>query len=257
MAPWYTFIMPQIWLAAILSVVIVSLISLAGVFSLYVNTRRLRHFLLYMVSFAAGAMIGDAFLHLLPEAIEKASNIRTVSVGILVGIVIFFTLEKFLFWRHCHTPTTEQHPHPVGLMNLISDGVHNFLDGVIIAASYLVSIPLGIATTIAVVLHEIPQEVGDFGILLHAGYSRKKALFFNFLTACLAILGTLITLIVGQRIENFVQFLIPITLGGFIYIAAADLLPEIHGEEHTGRSVLQFIFFILGILVMALLLLLE
>jgi zinc and cadmium transporter len=106
-------------------------------------------------------------------------------------------------------------------------------------------------------LHEIPQEVGDFSILLHAGYTRKKALFFNLLTACLAILGTVLALIIGERVENFVQFFVPITLGGFVYIAAADLLPEIHNEEHTGRSVLQFIFFILGILVMALLLLLE
>lgn len=249
--------MVQNWSAAILSVFLVSLISFAGVFTLYMNTRRLRHFLLYMVSFAAGAMIGDAFIHLLPEAIERASNVQNVSVGILVGIVVFFMLEKFLYWRHCHTPTTEQHPHPVGLMNLISDGVHNFLDGVIIAASYLVSIPLGIATTIAVGLHEIPQEVGDFGILLHAGYTRKKAVFFNVLTACLAILGTVMTLLIGARVENFVQFLVPLTLGGFVYIAAADLLPEIHNEEHTGRSVLQFTFFILGILIMALLLLLE
>lgn len=249
--------MAHIWSAAILSVIIVSLISLVSVFTLFVNTTRLRHFLLFMVSFAAGAMIGDAFLHLLPEAIEKASNVRTVSVGVLIGIVLFFMLEKFLFWRHCHTPTTEQHPHPVGLMNLISDGVHNFLDGVIIAASYLVSIPLGIATTIAVALHEIPQEVGDFGILLHAGYTRQRALFFNFLTACLAILGAVVTLIIGQRVEGFVQVLVPVTLGGFIYIAASDLLPEIHSEEHTGRSVLQFIFFILGIFIMALLLLLE
>ncbi len=249
--------MANIWSAAILSVVIVSLISFAGVFTLYVNASRMRRFLLFMVSFAAGALIGDAFLHLLPEAIERASSIQQVSIGILIGIVLFFMLEKFLFWRHCHTPTTEQHPHPVGIMNLISDGVHNFLDGVIIAASFLVSVPLGIATTIAVCLHEIPQEVGDFGILLHAGYTRKKAMFFNFLTACLAILGTVITLIIGERVENFVQFLVPITLGGFVYIAAADLLPEIHNEEHTGRSVLQFTFFIFGILIMALLLLLE
>ena len=248
--------MAHVWSAAILSVVLVSLISLVGIFTLFVNTTRLRQFLLFMVRFAAAAMIGDAFIHLLPEAIAAASNVRTVSVGVLIGIVVFFTLEKFLFWRHCHAPTTENHPHPVGLMNLISDGVHNFLDGVIIAASYLVSIPLGIATTIAVVLHEIPQEVGDFGILLHAGYTRQRALFFNFLTACLAILGTVITLIIGERVAGFVQFLVPLTLGGFIYIAAADLIPEIHNEEHTGRSVVQFMFFILGILIMALLLLL-
>lgn len=249
--------MSDTWLYTILSVILVSCISLVGVTTLAINTEKLKRGLLYLVSFAAGALLGDAFLHLLPEAVEKVGNVERVSLMVLTGIVIFFILEKVLFWHHCHLPTHEQHKHPVGVMNLISDGVHNFLDGVIIAGSFLVNIPLGIATTIAVILHEIPQEIGDFGILLHSGYTRRKALFFNFLTACLAIVGACITLLIGERVEDIVKYVVPITLGGFVYISAADLIPEIHNEEHTGRSILQFLFFILGILVMALLLLLE
>jgi zinc and cadmium transporter len=249
--------MADYWFPTILAVIVVSCVSLLGVTTLAMNTDRLRRGLLYLVSFAAGALLGDAFLHLLPEAVHDVGDVERVSAMILFGIVIFFILEKVLFWHHCHLPTHEQHKHPVGIMNLISDGIHNFLDGVIIAGSFLVDVQLGIATTVAVLLHEIPQEIGDFGILLHSGYTKKKALFFNFLTACLAILGAVVTLAVGERIEGLVRYVVPLTLGGFIYIAAADLIPEIHNEEHTGRSVLQFIFFILGILIMALLLLLE
>ncbi len=247
----------MLWLPTLLAVVIISLISLIGVATLAMNVEKLRRRLLYLVSFAAGALLGDAFLHLLPEAVGAIGSVERAAFLILLGIVIFFILEKVLFWRHCHLPTTEQHQHPVGIMNLVSDGVHNFLDGVIIAGSFLVDVPLGIATTLAVVLHEIPQEIGDFGILLHAGYTKKKALFFNFLTACLAILGAVVTLIIGERVESAVQFVLPLTLGGFVYIAAADLIPEIHREEHTGRSFAQFLAFIIGIGVMALLLLLE
>jgi zinc and cadmium transporter len=245
------------WLPTLLAVILVSCISLVGVTTLAINTDKLRKGLLYLVSFAAGALLGDAFLHLLPQAVEEIGDVERVSVLVLVGIVIFFILEKVLFWHHCHLPTHEQHKHPVGIMNLISDGVHNFMDGVIIAGSFLVDVPLGIATTIAVVLHEIPQEIGDFGILLHSGYTKRRALFFNFLTACLAILGAVVTLIIGERVESVVQYVLPLTLGGFIYIAAADLIPEIHREEHTGRSFAQFFMFIIGIGVMSLLLLLE
>ncbi|MEK7632110.1 MAG: ZIP family metal transporter [Patescibacteria group bacterium] len=249
--------MVQTWFAALLGVIFVSLISLVGVFSLSLQYDRLRKSLLYLVSFAAGAMLGDAFLHLMPEAFADPQTLTRAAAMVLVGIVLFFALEKLLFWRHCHLPSTEQHKHPVGAINLVSDGIHNFLDGVIIAGSFLVSVPLGIATTIAVILHEIPQEIGDFGILLTAGYTKKKALWFNFLTACLAIVGTIVTLVIGERVAALVQYLVPITIGGFIYIAAADLIPEIHREEHTGRSVLQFSFLLIGIGIMAIFLLLE
>lgn len=246
----------SIWFPTLLCVFIVSLVSLIGVFSLTLALDKLRKWLLYLVSFAAGALLGDAFLHLLPEAIEL-SEIERISLLILIGLVIFFILEKIIFWRHCHLPTTEQHVHTIGPMNLIGDGLHNFIDGAIIAGSFLISIPLGITTTIAVLLHEIPQEIGDFGILIHAGYTKRKALWFNFLSGCLAIVGAIVTLILGNAMEGLTSYLVPLTIGGFIYIAAADLIPELHNEQKTDRSILQLTFFILGIIVMALLLFLE
>ena len=155
-------------------------------------------------------------------------------------------------------PTTKAHAHPVALMNLIGDGLHNLIDGMIIAGSYIASIQLGIATTIAVVLHEIPQEMGDFGILLHGGFNKVKALFFNFVTALFAVLGAVIAFIIGSGIENFSLYMIPITAGGFIYIAGSDLIPELHKTcVPASKSVAQLIAFVLGMFVMLLLLLLE
>jgi len=247
----------SIWLATILSVLVVSFISLIGIFALSDQLERLRKRLLFLVSFAAGAMTGDVFIHLLPELNKEAGTFETASIWILVGIILFFMLEKFIYWRHCHIPTSEQHPHQMGLMNVIGDGLHNFLDGAIIAGSFMVSVPLGIATTTAVILHEIPQEIGDFGILLHAGYSKMKALLFNYLSALAAVVGAIVALIVGQQIEGVTTFLIPITIGGFLYIALSDLLPQIHQEPKTSNSIKQFAVFIFGIVVMSLLLLLE
>lgn len=245
------------WIYALFSVLAVSLVSLIGVFTLGFQTDKLKKWLLYLVSFAAGALLGDSFLHLLPEAIEEGIDPFTVSVFALLGIVLFFILEKVIFWRHCHVPTSESHPHPLGKINLIGDGLHNFIDGVIIGASFLVSVPLGVTTTLAVLLHEIPQEIGDFSILLHAGYTKKKALLFNFFSACIAVLGTVLVLSLGDSVEALADALVPLTIVGFIYIAAADLLPEIHRESNPRKSFLQLFFFVLGIALMALLLLLE
>lgn len=247
--------MSQIWLYSILSVVIVSLLSFVGAFTLSININKLRKILLYFISFAAGALLGGAFLHLLPESMEVCGTARQIAVWILVGLILFFALEKILKWRHCHEPTCEEHPHSLGMMNLVGDGFHNLIDGMIIAVSYLVSIPLGIATTVAVILHEIPQEIGDFGILIYAGYSREKALLYNFLSALMAVFGAVITLLIGGRIENLTSYLIPLTIGGFIYIATADLIPELHKEVKIKQSSLQLFFFLLGIGLMALLLL--
>jgi zinc and cadmium transporter len=248
--------MNSIWFYSLISVVIVSFISLIGVFTLTLSDERIKKSLLYLVSFAAGALLGDAFLHLVPEAFELSDAYLLLSTNILVGIIVFFILEKFIYWRHCHIPTSDNHPHTLGTINLVGDGLHNFIDGVILGASYLVSIPLGITTTIAILLHEIPQEIGDFSILLHAGYTKKKALFFNVLSASVAIVGTVLVLLVGDNVQHLVDVLVPFTIGGFIYIAAADLLPEIHREGNTYKSVFQLVFFLLGIGLMALLLLL-
>ena len=248
--------MHEIWLYSLISVVIVSLISLIGVWTLSIKTERLKTILIYLLAFSAGALFGDAFIHIFPEIGKGGFSIFS-SLFVLSGIGLFFVIEKFIHWQHCHMPITEEHAHPFAYMNLIGDGLHNFIDGSIIAASFLVNIPLGVATTLAVILHEIPQEIGDFGVLLHGGFSKGKALWLNFLTALTAIIGAVITLIVGRSVENVSSFLLPIAAGGFIYIAGSDLIPELHKETEVKRSFMQLIAFLLGIGVMALLFLLE
>jgi zinc and cadmium transporter len=208
-----------------------------------------------MISFSAGALFGDAFIHLLPELIEQTGFSLTISLSLLFGIIFSFIVEKVIHWRHCHHPTTHDHPHPFAMVNLFGDSVHNFIDGLIIAGSYLVSIPVGVATTLAVILHEIPQEIGDFGVMLHGGFSRNKALFLNFVTALTSILGAIIALLIGSAVDNLINFLIPFAAGTFIYIAGADLIPEMHKDFEVKKSLFQFAAFILGVLVMLLLLL--
>src|SRR3989344_6048522 len=242
------------FLYALLSVLVVSLISLAGLATFSIKVEKLRKVLLYLVSFAAGALFGDVFLHLLPELTEGIGFTIQSSFIILGGISFSFVIEKFVHWRHCHLPTTSAHPHPVATMNLVGDGVHNFIDGLIIGASYLVSLPVGIATTVAVALHEIPQEIGDFGILLHGGYSRGKALFMNFVLALTAILGVIIAIFIGSRIDGLITLLIPFAAGTFIYIASSDLIPELHKEVSVAKSFMQLVFFFAGIGLMLLLL---
>lgn len=246
--------MAQIWFYTIGSVFITSLAALLGIFSFAINNDKLRQILIYMISFSAGALFGDAFLHLLPEVVETHGFGTDISLAILSGIVVFFLIEKVIHWRHCHMPITKNHVHHFALMNLVGDGVHNFIDGVIIAASYLVSLPVGIATTIAVLLHEIPQEISDFGILIHGGFSKTKAILINFLTALIALIGAALTLILNNYMGSFIVLLTPFAAGGFIYIAGSDLIPELHKEVKVSRSLKQVFSFILGIGVMFLLL---
>ncbi len=248
--------MSTVWLYTLGSVGLVSLISFVGLLALSVKASHLKRFLLYFVSFAAGALFGDVFIHLLPELVEEHGFGLDVSFSILLGVIFLFVVEKIIHWRHCHH-AHHADVHPFAWVNLFGDGVHNFIDGMIIAASYLVSIPVGIATTVAVILHEIPQEVGDFGILLHGGFTKAKALFLNFVTALIAVVGAIVALVLSNSVENLTGFLIPFAAGSFLYIAGADLIPELHKEVKTHRSFLQLMAFILGICVMAALLLLE
>lgn len=245
----------EVYLYSIGSVILVSLISLVGVFTLGLKEQLLRKYLFILVSLAVGALLGDAFIHLIPEAFEEINNPTLVSFAIIGGIFIFFVLEKILHWHH-HDVGGDA-PHPMGRLILISDGVHNFLDGMIIAGSFLISVEVGIATTIAVILHEIPQEIGDFGILLHAGYSKAKALWLNFLSALLAAAGALMVLIFNNITESFALWLLPITAGGFIYIAIADLIPEMHKTKKVTYTLLQLAAVAVGIAMMTLLLVLE
>ncbi len=241
----------------LLSVIIVSAVSLVGVLTLVVRPRLLERILFMLVSFAAGAMLAAAFLDLLPAAMEQAPD--GVFGAVLAGMVVFFFVETFLYWYHCHSGKCERHTHVVGekphkhikmpftYLNLIGDGVHNFLDGVIIATSYLVSVPLGIITSLAVIFHEIPQEIGDFGILVYGGFSKYEALVYNFLSALTAIAGALLAYFFASSIENLTHWLVPFAAGGFIYIASVDLLPELHQTQNLKKASIQMFFFLLGI----------
>ncbi len=232
------------------SIAIISIIALLGIVFLSLSPKILKKLTLFLVSLSAGTLIGDAFLHLLPESIEESANSIDTWIGLIIGILIFFVLEKLIHWRHCHIPTCPEHPHHLGKMNLIGDSLHNFFDGLVIAGSFLVSIPLGIATSVAVIAHEIPQEIADFGVLLYAGYTKRKAILLNFITALFAALGALVAILFNNNLEGFSQFIIPITAGGFIYIAIADFIPELKKERSLLKSFYQLMTIVLGIAIM-------
>ncbi|MFQ5910265.1 MAG: ZIP family metal transporter [Thermoplasmata archaeon] len=239
------------WMYSLLSVALVSILSVIGLVFISVREDKLRRMVLILVSFSAGALLGDAFIHLLPEAVEGGSFGMEISGGILFGILIFFVLEKFVHWHHCGAAEIGECPKAFATTNLVGDGLHNLIDGMIIAGSYLISVPLGIATTLAVLFHEIPQEIGDFGVLVHAGYTKKKALQYNFLSASAAIVGALLILLIGGQLPELSRHLLPFTAGAFIYIAGSDLIPELQKETQPGRSAFQLVGFLLGLLVMA------
>jgi zinc and cadmium transporter len=246
----------SVWLYSLLSVFLVSCISFIGLLTLSIKQDALKKILLYLVSFSIGGLLGDAFIHILPEAIKLNSS-TSLPLYILSGVIISFSVEKFIRWRHCHITTSKKHSHPFAIMNLVGDSVHNFIDGLIIGASYLTSMPIGIATTMAVMLHEIPQEISDFGVLIYGGFSKKKALFLNFVVALTAVIGVITSLLIGSYFVNITNFLLPFTIGSFIYIAGSDLIPELHKETKVRKSVIQLMMLILGIGIMYLFLFLE
>lgn len=245
------------WLYTLIAVFIVSLVSFVGILTISIKLEALKKILLLLVSLSAGALLGGAFFHLIPEATEEAGCTISVAAFILSGILIFFVLEKMICWRHCHVPTSDEHLHPFAFMNLIGDAFHNFIDGMIIAGTFLVSIPLGISTTVAVIFHEIPQEIGDFGVLVHGGFSRFKALFLNFASALAAVLGAIIVLALNIKVEAVTAFLVPFTAGGFIYIASSDLMPEMKKDIRPLNSIIQMLFLLLGLGIMLALALFE
>jgi len=230
---------------------LVCLISLIGIAFLLLRKTMLQKVILYLVGFSAGALLGGAFIHLIPEAAE-AFGFSSISLWIILGFASFYLVERVLHWHHCHKNSGDCNVHLFTYMNLLGDGVHNFLDGLVISVSFLSNFNLGIATTLAVISHEIPQEISDFGVLLYGGFSRKKALFWNFVSALTAVVGVIIGYYLSNIIEPFTGFILAFTAGGFIYIAASDLIPELHREEKMSRSFISFIFFILGVAFMLL-----
>ncbi|KKR78562.1 MAG: hypothetical protein UU24_C0032G0007 [Candidatus Nomurabacteria bacterium GW2011_GWA2_40_9] len=245
------------YIYAFISVIIVSLLSLVGIFTLFLNEDRLKKNIFLLIGLAVGALLGDAFIHIIPEAFESGLSPTIISILIIAGILFFFIVEKFLHWHHHGEDTEDTHVHPVGKLIIISDGVHNLIDGIIIGASYLISIPVGLATTLAVILHEIPQEIGDFGVLIYAGYTKKRALWLNFLSALLSLVGVVIVIILGEVTEKFIFYILPFAAGGFIYIAVADLIPELHKTTETKYSIYQILAVAFGVFTMITLILIE
>lgn len=237
----------SILLLILLVNLIISLISLIGILFLGLKEELLKKFLLLLVGLSAGSLLGDAFLHLLPEAVDEGI---IVYIYVIIGFCLFFIVERILHWHHCHNETCDFHGFTY--MNLIGDGIHNFIDGLIIAGSFLVSIPIGIASSIAILFHEIPQEIGDFGVLIHGGFSRTKALMYNLFSALFAVLGGFIGYFISSS-SDVISFLLPFAAGGFIYIGASDLIPELHKEKDFKKSVLSFFSFLIGIAIMLIL----
>lgn len=252
----------MVWIYALGSVAIVSLVSFAGLATLALREVALKRIVFVLVGLATGALFGDALIHLIPEALESGIGEVAVSASVMAGILLFFALEKFLYWHHCHgeheecedTLVLHDHaPKALGALILSADFVHNAVDGIIIGASFLVSTEVGIATTVAVVLHEIPQEIADFGLLIHAGWSRGKALLWNFFSALSAFLGVAVVLLLGEGVERLVPVAAAFTAGAFIYIAGSDLVPELHKTSGFRRTMVQMLSVVIGFGLMLLL----
>ncbi|MFC2020830.1 ZIP family metal transporter [Chloroflexota bacterium] len=229
---------------------IISLVAFVGIFTFLLKEEWLKKAMLVLVALSSGALLGGAFLHLIPETVSELGANIDVFLYLLIGFCLFFILEQFLYWRHQHDETHSIKPFTY--LVLFSDGVHNFIDGLVIAASFIVSYPVGIATTLAVALHEVPQELGDFGALVYGGFSKRRALAFNYISAITAMVGGVIGYFLASVIQTSIVYLLPFAAGTFIYIAAADLIPEIKHAVSIQRSIIHFCVFLAGIGVMLL-----
>src|SRR3989338_1175969 len=238
----------------IISVLAVSSISLIGVSTLALNKKWLQRALMFLVAFSAGSLLATAFLELIPESYEAINTL----VFVIIGIIFFFSIEASIHWHHHlhdighHASKEMRKLHPVAYLTILGDSIHNLLDGIIIAASFLVNIPAGIATSIAIAAHEMPQELGDFAVLVSGGLRRSKAIMLNFVSATFAIIGGLIGYFLLNGIQSLIPFITSIAAGGFIYIAATDLFPKLQEEKHAVKTMLQIAGIILGIAIIAL-----
>ena len=228
---------------------VISLIAFVGALTLFLKEKLLNKILMVLVSFSAGALVGGAFLHLMPEAIIEVGvdevSILNVFLYLLLGFCVFFVLEQLIRWHHHHATT---HPEimPFSYLILISDGIHNLIDGLVMAASFMVSFPIGIVTALAIALHEIPQEIGDFGVLVYGGFNRVRALILNYVSATMVIFGGIIGYLLYAWIGTSIVFLLPFAAGNFIYIACTDLIPEIRFKESLKKSLVRFCIFLTG-----------
>jgi zinc and cadmium transporter len=226
---------------------LMSAIALVGSVTLLLKEQTLRRILLPLVAFAAGSLLGGAFFHMIPAGLAAGIGDMAVNVLVLSGFAVFFAIEQFLHWHHCHRPTSEA-KKPLTYLILIGDGLHNLLGGLAVAGTFLIDIRLGIITWLAAAAHEVPQELGDFGVLVHGGWEKRKALFFNLLSALTFLLGGLAAYVVSFRFD--VSFLVPFAAGNFLYIGASDLIPEVKKHENLKANVVHFLAFAAGIALM-------
>ena len=257
--------MTDIWSQTLVAVVLVSAASLVGAVFLGRSRERLDTTLMYLVSLSAGVLVGTAVLHLLPRAFAETGGTLRAPLFFLVGFLGFFFLERYL-WKvhHDHSrfpggsgDTEHTHPRPLVSMTVLGGGLHNFIDGAMVAAAFSLSSGLGWVTTAAVLLHEIPREFGDFGVLVHAGLEPKRALWMNALSGLGALLGAVLVLMLGSRIDGIANAVVAITAGNFVYIAAANLIPEIHHHHPRAESLGHALVLLAGVAVMLLLALAE
>src|SRR3990170_6450612 len=226
--------------------ILMSAIALVGSLPLVLREVTLRKLLLPLVALAAGTLLGGALFHLIPASVDKLGNHLSIYIWILLGFAIFLGLEQFLHWHHCHRAPSEH--RPLTYLILIADALHNFIGGLAVAGAFLIDIRVGIGAWIAAAAHEIPQELGDFGILIHGGWKKGRALLYNFLSALTFLLGGLFAYAASYTAD--VTFLLPFAAGNFIYIAAADLIPEIKHEENPWLNAVHFCSFIIGVVLL-------
>jgi len=236
---------------------IISLVTLANIASLilasawmFLAKKPKESLLQLLISYATGTLLGAAFLGLLPHALNEAPVLK-VTTTVLGGLLLFFILEKLILWHHCHRPECEVHSQ-AGLLILIGDALHNLVDGAVIAATFMTSPLLGISTALAVMAHEVPQEIGDFAILLASGYSRRKALVYNLISGSTAVVGALLVYAVGAKGLTFAPYIMAVSAASFIYIAIADLIPEMHKQRELKASLIQLVLILSGVATIAL-----
>lgn len=224
------------------------LLALIGIFSFFISKKILDKILLYLVSFATGALLGGALFHLIPESFNKLS-ILTIGIITAIGFILFFFIEMMLHWHYCKDDKCKEHIKPFTYLLLSGSAIHNFIDGLIISSSFIISIPLGIITSILIIAHEIPHEIGNFGLLVYGGMKKSKAIVYNFIIQLTAILGG-IAGYYSLEISNKAVYILPFAAGGFLYITIFDLIPEIFEEKNKIKTIINIIFIILGLLLL-------
>jgi zinc and cadmium transporter len=230
-----------LWIFA--SGILMSAIALVGSVTLVLRESTLKKLLLPLVAFAAGTLVGGALFHMIPASVDQLGNDILIYLWVVAGFALFLALEQFLHWHHCHRAPSEH--RPLTYLILIADGVHNFIGGLAVAGAFLIDVKVGISAWLAAAAHEVPQELGDFGILIHGGWNKGRALLYNFLSALTFLLGGLFAYAASYTAD--VIFLLPFAAGNFIYIAAADLIPEIKHEDNPKLNAMHFVSFIAGL----------